>query len=68
MQFETKIKDQRGRLTRLIKYTAGEAKELIKEFIHNDSANCFDQPISMLEKECGDPQRLASAFLKELRQ
>ena len=27
---ESKIEDPRGRLTRLIKYTTGEAKELIK--------------------------------------
>ena len=35
---EKKIEDSRGRLTRLIKYTAGEAKDLIK--------HCIQQPFS----------------------
>ena len=31
---ERKIKDPVGRLTRLIKFTDGEAKDLIKHYIH----------------------------------
>ena len=31
---EKKIEDPRGRLTRLIKYTTGEGKDLIKNCIH----------------------------------
>ena len=33
---EQKVDDPRGRLTRLIKYTTGEAKELIKNCIQED--------------------------------
>lgn len=65
---ESKIKDQRGKLTRLIKYTTGEAKDLIKEFIHEDAETCFDMAINALNKEYGDSQRLTAAYLKELRQ
>ena len=35
---ESKVADQVGRLTRLIRYTAGEAKELVKHCIHDDSS------------------------------
>ena len=35
---EKKIEDQRGRLTRLIKCTAAEAKDLIKHCIQQPSA------------------------------
>ena len=58
---ESKIKDQRGKLTRLIKYTSGEVKDLIKEFIHEDAETCFDMAINALDKEYGDSQRLTAA-------
>ena len=61
------IPDERGRLTRLIQSTAGEAKELIKHCIHSNRDSCYTQAMSLLKKHFGDPHRIASAYLKELR-
>ena len=49
---EDTLDDQRSKLTRLIHYTSGEAKELIKEFVH-ERENCYDKAIEMLDKEYG---------------
>ena len=65
---EGKIDDQKGRLTRLIKYTRGEAKDLIKEFIHEDTSKCYDLAIKALDDEYGNPQWLNSAYMRELKQ
>ena len=64
---EKKILEPRGRLTRLLKYTTGEANELIKHCIHEKGDICFDQAIELLEKEFGNPQILINSYLKELR-
>ena len=37
---ESKIEDQSGRLTRLIKFTRGEAKELVKHCIYQPKQFC----------------------------
>ena len=38
---ENKVIDQRGRLARLLKYTSGDAKELIKGCVHEESETCY---------------------------
>ena len=63
---ENKIKDDKGRLLRLIKYTSGEPKELVKEFIHGGE-NCYQLALRALDKEYGNSQRLSAAYLKELK-
>ena len=48
--FEKKIDDLRGRLTRLIKYTQGELRELVKHFI-NGTVDCgYKNAITLLQK------------------
>ena len=42
---EKKISDPRGRLTRLLKYTNGEAKKLIQYCIYEKESECFDKSI-----------------------
>ena len=64
---ETTVRDQRGRLTRLIKYTEGEAKELIKHLVHADPNNCYNEAISLLDKEFGNPHLISCSYIKELR-
>ena len=64
---ESKIPDQKGRLVRLIKYTSGEAKELVKEYIHENPSNCYNLALQALDKEYGNPQKLTSEYLKELK-
>ena len=65
---DSTVDDQRGRLNRLIKYTIGEPKELVSGFILDNTGCCYDNAIQALDKEYGDKSRIASAFMKELRQ
>lgn len=64
---EKRIKDPRGRLTRLIKYTRGEAKELIKGCIQKPPTSGYILAKQLLEKRFGDPHRILAAYRKELR-
>ena len=65
---ESSVTDQRGRLTRLIKYTSGEAQELIKHFVHAESHDCYDKAVRLLDKEYGNMHLLSCSYLKQLRQ
>ena len=58
--------DERSKLTRLVQYTSGEAKELIKGFVH-DGTNGYMKAMALLDKEYGDPRVICSAYMKELR-
>ena len=64
---ENKVKDQRGRLTRLLQYTSGDAKDLIKGCVHESSDRCFLRAMELLNKEYGDPHATTCAYLNELR-
>ena len=44
---ERVIHDERGRLTRLIQSTSGEAKELIKHCIHESRDTCYSHAMSL---------------------
>ncbi|XP_057294388.1 uncharacterized protein LOC130622946 [Hydractinia symbiolongicarpus] len=65
---ETKIKSNKGRLTRLINYTTGEPKELIKSCIYDTSEHCYSRAKDLLKKTYGDQFRIANAYRKELRE
>ena len=65
---EKKILEPRGRLTRLLKYTEGEAKELIKHCIYEKEDQGFDQAMELLDREFGNCQIIINAYLKKLRQ
>jgi hypothetical protein len=64
---ETKVHDAGGRLTRLLKFTCGDAKELIKHCIYEERSTCFDVAISLLDKEYGNQQVIVNRYLQELR-
>ncbi len=64
---QDKVKDQRGRLMRLLQCTSGEAKDLIKGCVHENSNTCFDKAMDLLNKEYGDVHAITCAYLKELR-
>ena len=55
--FESKVEDPRGRLIRFLKYTSGEAKELINHFIQLPSSDGFKYEKYLPEKVYGNPQR-----------
>ena len=65
---ERKIIEPRGRLTRLIKFTTGEAKELIKGCIHKDPKDGYIFAKQLLEKRFGDHHRILAEYRKQLRE
>ena len=64
---EKLIDDPRQRLIRLLKYTKGGAKELIKHCIHESADTCYTNALSLLEKEYGSPFKIAAAYLEKLK-
>ena len=64
---ESTVDDERGRLNRLIKFTAGEAKELVNGYILDESGKCYSNALSALDEEYGNVYRVASAYNKQLR-
>ena len=64
---EQKVDDPRGRLTRLIKYTKGEAKELIKNCIQEDPSTGYIHAMSLLKSQYGNEHFIARAYIQELR-
>ena len=65
---EKKVKDPRGRLSRLLKFTSGDAKELIKHCIYETDDTCYSTAISLLDDEYGNPQTLINSYLNQLKQ
>ena len=64
---ERKIKDPVGRLTRLIKFSDGEAKNLIKHCIHLTPDIGYYTAITLLGKRCGNPNVLLASYKKEIK-
>ena len=64
---ETKIKDQRGRLTRLLKYLSGEPKDLVSSCVYLPSSSCYKDAKRMLTERYGDPYKIMSAYRREIK-
>ena len=65
---ERKIDDSKGQLTRLIKFTRGEAKELIQHCIQlPDSVGC-KQAISLMERCYGNQHTIVVAYRSRAQQ
>ena len=64
---EKKIDDPLGKLARLIKYTRGEPKKLIQHCIQMPQPDGYNMAMELLQKEYGDPHKVSSAYMKELR-
>ena len=62
-----KISDQMGRLTRLIKFTDGEAKELIRHCIHLPPEAGYETAVKPLNNRYGNPHYLLASYRKEIR-
>ena len=63
---ESKVEDPRGRLTRLIKYTIRDSRDLIKHCIQLPSNEGFTQAKYLLEKMYGNPHRILASYRKEV--
>ena len=59
---EKKIEDPKGRLTRLIQYIRGEAKDLIKNFINNRPEYGYNHDMAILHRQYGNPHSLLSSY------
>lgn len=64
---ETKIDDPRGRLTRLIKYTSGEARELVRNCINLPPDICYQEAIKLLQNMYGNPYKIIAAYRQEIK-
>ena len=62
-----KIKDPASRLTRLITFTYGEAKDLIKYCIHLIPDIGYDAAIRLLNKRHGSPHLLLASYKDEIK-
>ena len=65
---ESKVEDPRGKLIRLLKYTSGEAKELVNNCIQLPSNEGFKYAKYLLEKVYGNPHKILTNYRKEIRQ
>ena len=63
---ESKIDDARGRLTRLIKYTSGDAKELIKHCIHRPAHEGYEDAKQLLKERYGNEYIILAAYKNDL--
>ena len=62
-----KIEDPRGRFTKLIKYTAGKSKDLIKHCIQQPSAEGYENTMILLENRYGDPLKILASYRREIK-
>ena len=65
---ETKIEELRGRLTRLIKFTTGEARELTKHCIQLRHNRGFQHARTLLERTYGNPHKILRSYWKEIKE
>ena len=61
------IDDPRGRLTRLIKYTKGVAKEMIKHCVQQPAAFGYYNAKKLLQQKYGNPFSIMSMYRKEIK-
>ena len=64
---ESKVDDPRVKLTRLIKYTSRDARELIKYYIQLPSNEGFKHAKYLLEKVYGNPQKILASYREEVK-
>ena len=57
---EKRSEDPRGRLTRLIKYTKGDLKEIIKHCVQQPAADGYDNAKKLLQQKYGNPYIIMS--------
>ena len=65
---ESKIEDPCSRLTRLIKYTTGEAKKLVEHFIEQPANKGYENAVNLLCRRYGDQHTILAAYKKEVKE
>ena len=64
---EKKIEDPKVRLTRLIQYNRGEAKDLIMNFINDRPEYGYNNAVEILHRQYRNPHTLLSSYRREMR-
>ena len=64
---EKEIAASQGRLTRFIKLTTGEVRELVKPFIHDNPKYCYKNAMNLLEKQYENPFKLLACYRNETK-
>ena len=64
---QKKVSVQVGRLTRLLKFTGGESKELIKHCIHLPPETGYETAVRLLNNRYGNPHYFLAAYRKEIK-
>ena len=64
---EKKVDDPKRRLTRLIKFKSGEAKELVQHCIQLPDLIGYKQAISLMERRYGNPHIIVAAYRREMK-
>ena len=64
---EKKVSDQTGRLTRLLKFIGGEAKELIKYCIQLPLETGYETAVRLLNNRYENPHYLLASYRKEIK-
>ena len=54
-------------MTQSINLISGEAKELVKPFIHDRPEYSFTNAVRLLEKQYGNPQKPLASYIKEIK-
>ena len=65
---EKRVDDERGKLTRLIKYTKGDAKGMVKNCIQLPPEDGFKTAKHLLNERYGDPHQIIAACCCEIKQ
>ena len=65
---ESKREDPCGRLIHLIKYTTGEAKELIKHCIDLPANKGYKNAANLLYRRYGEQHTILAAYKKEVKE
>ena len=64
---EKRVDDLRGKVTLLIKYTAGDAREMTKNCIQLPPEIGFETAKQLLNERYGDPYRNIAAYKREIK-
>ena len=65
---EKRVDDEQGKLTCLIKYTKGDAKDMVKNCIQLPPEDGFKTAKHLLNERYGDPHRIIAAYRREIKQ
>ena len=64
---EKRVGDPIGKLTCLIKYTKGDAKEMIKHCVQQPPAQGFKNAKALLERKYGNPYNIKTLYREEIK-